>query len=88
MNLGWMTRYHATFLLWLALMRWQRNREERPALEWLWQPLRLFNARAFLRHCEQHHNADYEVCPDGWCRAMYWAEQRFGRWLYPWGMEE
>ena len=46
------------------------------------RPLRLFIARVFLRHCEQHHNADYEACPDRWCRVAYWLEQRLWRWLY------
>ena len=36
---------------------------------------RLF-AFAFLRHINDHHNADYEVCRDWLCRAAWWLENR------------
>ena len=34
-------------------------------------------AEAFDKHCEENHQADYEVCPDSLCEAAYALERLY-----------
>jgi len=37
----------------------------------------LIIADAFNRHCEENHQADYEVCTDAQCEAAYALERLY-----------
>jgi len=45
--------------------------------------LRYWIYRAYVRHCERHHNADFEACNDPLCWLAWQVEWRLYFWLYP-----
>ena len=42
---------------------------------WIW--------RAFVRHCRDLHNADFEACSDPLCLLAWLVEWGLYSWLYP-----